>query len=220
MSLQTIVNNAETITFDRRRTVGIQTTRNSIVRISETPTRNPWRLNVRVSRLFRYEQARDMIETLDRLDRSTPETITFSNNPGLSWLCAYRGSLSTAQLNLLSVGSFQGNQLILNQNQALVAGTVAFRRGDFIQIADSPYPFTAVNDVVVPQTGLQLTVTTHRPNFISDSIVGRSILVGNKVNFSVICMNMPVYRIQPGGSTALVSFDEEFELHEFTGTVL
>ena len=62
MSLQTIINNADTVKINRRRMVGIQMSRNEIAYTSETPTRNPWQLTVKVSKLFRYEQARAMLE--------------------------------------------------------------------------------------------------------------------------------------------------------------
>jgi hypothetical protein len=218
--LQTIINSAESISFNRRRMIGIQYTRSQIARTGETPTRNPWRMNVKVSRPFQYADARALIEQIDHSDRNTPEIITFSNNPNLSYLCAYQGALNKTQLSALAVNSFTGNQLVLTNLTTIPVGSVMFKAGDFIQIGEGvnyPYPFTVVNNVVrtVDNT---VTVTVHRGNFISDSVVGQPIQVGNSVSWAMLCVNMPTYTMTRGGTTALINFDTDFQLYEYTGT--
>ena len=216
MSLQTIINNADTVKINRRRMVGIQMSRNEIAYTSETPTRNPWQLTVKVSRLFRYEQARAMLESIDYLDRDVPETITFSDNAGLSFMFAYQGELNGTQLGDIEVDSFVGNQLIITNLGSISSGDLIYARGDFIQIDGHPYPFTVVSDLYRNSSSTQ-TLTTHRPNFITAAVDGQGVVVGNDVDFRVICPNMPTYTIRPGGSTALVEFDSEFQLYEYTG---
>jgi hypothetical protein len=222
MSLQSVINLAETIEINRRRVVGLQFTRNEIVRVSETPTRNPWRMTVQVSAPIPYENARRILEDIDRSDRSDPETITFSNNSGLSYLFAYQGTLNESQVDQVRVQSFTGTNLILNTLPTTggpsLPGSLLFKKGDFVQINGQPYPFTIVNDVA-RGSGSTVTAQVHRPNFISDSVVNQGINVGNNVEFQMICTNMPTYTIMPGGSTAIVQFNTPFELYEFTGTV-
>jgi hypothetical protein len=215
MSLQTIINNADTVKINRRRMVGIQMSRNEIAYTSETPTRNPWQLTVKVSKLFRYEQARAMLESIDYLDRDIPETITFSDNAGLNFMFAYQGEL-TAELANIEVDSFVGNQLTITTLGSISSGDLIYARGDFIQIDGHPYPFTVVDNLYRNADPTQ-TLTTHRPNFITADVAGQGIVVGNDVDFRVICPNMPTYTIRPGGSTALVEFDTEFQLYEYTG---
>ena len=216
MSLQKIINIAETIGINRRRTVGVQTTRNSIVRTSETPTRVPWRFQVKVGKLMRYEQARAILEEIDRLDRNVPEVITMSNNSNLSWMFAYQGDMSNSTINNIRVDSFSGNQLVLKTISGINVGQAMFKAGDFIQVGSYPYPFTVVSDVLRTSASTE-TVTVHRGNFISDSVVNQTITVGNAVTFKMLCMNMPTYTLTPGGSTALVQWDSDFQLYEYTG---
>ena len=50
--LQTIIDNCNAIEIDRRKVVGIQFTRNEVARTSETPTYQPWRINLNYARSF------------------------------------------------------------------------------------------------------------------------------------------------------------------------
>jgi hypothetical protein len=215
MSLQTIINHAETISINKRKTAGIQYTRSQIVRVSETTTRNPWRFTVKVARVFDYAQARALIETIDTLDRINPEIISFSDNANLSYMFAYQGEATTEQLAALEVYSFEGNQLLLDNLTTIANGTVVFKKGDIIQIENYPYPFTITANVV--KSSSTITVPVHRANFISDAVANANVVVGNAVNFQMICINMPTYTLSPGGGSALVSWDSDFEMYEFTG---
>lgn len=216
MGLQTIINLADSITINRRKVVGVQYTRNEIARISEQPTRNPWRFTVNVSAMLPYENYRSLLEELDYLDRSIPEEITFSNNPKLSWMLAYQGDMIQNQRDNILVQSFNNTLLVLNTLPDLSPGAVLFKAGDFIQINNYPYPFTVVN-TVLRGSGTTVAVTTHRGNFITDNAYLSQIRVGNQVKFKVFCPNMPTYTLVPGGRTALIKFDGAFELYEHTG---
>ena len=83
--LQTILTYCNSLAIDRRKIVGIQFTRNEIPRVSQTPTLNPWKFTLEMPNSFRYYQARELMESLDTLDRINPEVITFSDNSNLSW---------------------------------------------------------------------------------------------------------------------------------------
>ena len=100
MSIQSIINIAESIQINRRKVIGIQYTRNEIARVSELVTRNPWRMTVQVSALLDYRNTnvRALLEELDRLDRKIPEEITFANNSRLAWMFAYQGNLTPSEL--------------------------------------------------------------------------------------------------------------------------
>jgi hypothetical protein len=215
--LQTILNAAETIEFNRRKVVGIQTSRNEISFRNETVTKNPWKLTVQFPAYLPYATNRDLIESLDTLDRISSQTVSFSGNSGLSWICAYQGTMSQAQLDTLTVKTFSGNQLVLENIPALdnnfPSDRIVFKAGDFIQISGFPYPFTIVNNVQ-RGSGSDITLTTHRPNFISGSVVGHNIFAGNAVSFKVFCPNMPTYTIIPG---RYIVFNDAFQLFEDVG---
>jgi hypothetical protein len=228
--LQTILNFCNGLNIDRRKVVGIQYTRNEIPRVSQTPTKNPWKFTLDMPNSFKYYQARDLMEALDTLDRTTPEIITFSNLPQLSWIFRYQGAMTSGQLNTITVTSFVGDQLTLNVSGITAASTaVIFAPNDLIQIGSSneyPYPFTSTTQVL-RGSGSTVVVTTSRPNILTGTLTGEGIIVGNNCQFKMFCPNMPTYKLIVGGqamsgstviNNALLEFSDAFQLYEFVGT--
>lgn len=236
MSLQSIINVAETISFNRRKLIGVQYTRNEIVKTSELVGRNPWRMTVKVSALLPYgsTETRNILEGLDKIDRKIPETISF--NPslgaagGLSWMLDYRGAMSNSELSMLIVDRLGGDGY--DYNQMVVSGlpqagprsvstAVLFEAGDFVQVDGLPYPFTVVNRVT-RGIGNTVTLTLHRNSFLNPSeCAGQGLKVGNQVSFNMVCVNMPTYTVQPGAQQGgYITFDDNFQLYEYTGTLL
>lgn len=221
--LQTILNYCNGINIDRRNVVGIQFTRNELPRTSLTPTYNPWRFKLDMPNRFKYYEARQLMEALDTLDRYTPQVITFSDLPQLNWIFAYQGSMSQTQINGITVQSFVGNQLTLTNLPVVAATRVLFEPNDLIQIGTKTFPFTSTTQIT-RGTGSTVTVTTHRPNIITTSVVGNGITVGNSCDFLMFCPNMPTYKLIPGGQTmyrgsvisnALIEFSDAFQLYEY-----
>ncbi len=224
--LQNIIDRCNGLAIDRRKVVGVQYTRNEIPRVSGTPTKNPWKFILDMPNSYQYNEARDLMEALDTLDRITPQLITFSNNSALSWIYRYRGVMSLTQRNTLSVQSFIGDQLVLTALPTMAANRVLFEPNDLIQIVGHPYPFTSTTQVL-RGTSSTVTITTNRPNIISASVVGAGIVVGNQCQFYMFCPNMPTYKLIPGGyqrvgnttvGNALIEFSDSFQLYEFVGT--
>jgi len=224
--LQTIIDNCNGITINRRKVVGIQITRNEIPRVSLTPTRQPWRFTLDMPSSFRYNEARSLIEAIDTLDRVTPEIITFSNNACLSWIFRYQGTMNTSQINGITVQSFTGNQLVLQNLPAIASTRVLFEPNDLIQIGTHTFPFTSTTRIT-RGTSATVTITTNRPNIISTSVVGDNITVGNSCDFYMFCPNMPTYKLIPGGyvrsgtttvNNAYIEWSDAFELYEYVGT--
>ena len=227
--LQSILNYCNGLQIDRRKVVGIQYTRNEIPRVSQTPTKNPWKFTLDMPASYRYNDARSLMEQLDTLDRITPQVITFSNLPQLSWIFRYQGAMTTGQISTVTVQSFVGNQLILTGLPAVAAGTVLFQPNDLIQIGSAsvyPYPFTSTTQVLRGSAGT-VTITTNRPNILTGTLTGLGIIVGNNCQFNMFCPNMPTYKLIPGGyqktnnvlvGNALIEFSDSFQLYEFVGT--
>jgi len=227
--LQTILNYCNGLAIDRRKVVGIQYTRNEIPRVSQTPTKNPWKFTLDMPNSFKYYQARDLMEALDTLDRTTPEVVTFSDLPQLSWIFKYQGAMSVGQLNTITVTSFVGDQLTLNVSGITAAsGAIIFKQNDLIQIGSTgvyPYPFTSTTQVL-RGSGSTVIVTTSRPNILTGSLTGLGIIVGNTCEFNMFCPNMPTYKLIVGGqamsgstvvNNALLEFSDSFNLYEFVG---
>ena len=224
--LQTIIDKCNGITIDRRQMVGIQYTRNESPRTSATPTFNPWRFVLDMPASLRYNEARALMEQLDTLDRYVPQVITFGNNACLSWIFKYQGSLNNTQLGAITVQSFVGDQLVLTNLPAISASRVLFEPNDLIQIGNHTFPFTSQTQVT-RGTDATVTVTTNRPNIITGTVVGDSIIVGNACSFYVFCPNMPTYKLVPGGAlksngttinNALLEFSDAFNLYEWVAT--
>lgn len=224
--LQTIIDNCDSIQIDRRKVVGIQITRNEVARTSATPTYQPWRMKLTMPSRFRYNQVRSLLEALDTLDRNVPEVVTFSNNPCLSWIFKYQGSMSTTAINNITVTSFVGKNLVLGNLPAIPSTRVLFEPNDLIQIGNNPYPFTATARVL-RGSGTTVTVSTNRPNILTGAIAGDNIIVGNACEFKMFCPNMPVYKLIPGAyeksngiviNNALIEFSDAFDLYEWVAT--
>ena len=224
--LQTIVNFCNGLQINRRKVVGIQFTRNELPRVSETPTYNPWRFTLDMPTSFRYSDARALIEQIDNLDRTTPQIITFSDHPSLSWIFRYQGSLSSTQLNAIRVNSFIGDQLVLQNLPTIPSTRVLFEPNDLIQIGNYTFPFTSTTRVLRGSAGT-VTVTTNRPNIISGSVGSAGITVGNTCKFYMFCPNMPTYKLIPGGqlmsngsvyNNALIEWSDSFQLYEWVAT--
>ena len=232
-AIQTIIDNCNGMTINRRKVVGQQITRNAIPRVSTTPTKNPWTMELDMPTSFQYNNARALMESVDTLDRTGYEDVTFSNNACLNWIYRYQGAFSISELNAITVSSFVGNQLILSGLPAVASGTVLFEPNDLIQITGYPYPFTSTTQITrgVDST---VTVTTHRPNILSNPSnlspppwEGLNILVGNNCIFRMFCPNMPVYKLIVGGTqysagaivgNALIEWSDAFQLYEYVGT--
>jgi len=223
--LQTVINYSNTMLVDRRKVVGIQYTRNEIPRVTLTPTLNPWKFTFELPNSFRYSDARALMEQIDTLDQFTPQIVTFGDNPNLSWMFAYQGVMSPQMINNITVRSFAGNQLILQNLPAINAQAPLFLQNDLIQIAGHPYPFTSTTDVL-RGTDTSVTITTNRPNIISSTVVGSNIVVGNQCQFNLFCPNMPKYKLVVGGqlvsngqliNNALLNWSSGFLMYEFCG---
>lgn len=224
--LQTIVDYSNGMSVNRRKTVGIQYTRNEIPRVSQTPTRNPWHFTLDLPNNFKYSDARALLEQLDTLDRITPQVLTFSNRTGMSWIFKYQGQMTAPQIASLTVVSYVGDQLTLTGLPTVAAGTVLFAQNDLIQIGTHTFPFTSTT-TVTRGSGSTVTITTSRPNIISANIVGDGITVGNSCQFYMFCPNMPTYKLLVGGqktvngvlvNNAYIEWSDSFELYEFVGT--
>lgn len=238
--LQTLINFADNIQFDRRKVVGIQFSRSEIAKVSETPTRNAWKINFSVKAGLPYNDYRELLEKVDNYDRRTPDYITFSSNPSLDWITRYKapdfGSMTTAMAQAMRVQSLTTPTQVVLTNLPPITGagaitstTPLFKSGDFIQFGSgttNPYPFTVVDDVL-RGTGNTVTITVHRPVFMqSSAIINQNLSVGSNVTFLMFCTNMPVYSLVPGATkysngkmsnNAYIEWSDTFKLYEWTG---
>ena len=216
MSLQTIIDNAVSIEFIRRKLAGQTISRSGQVKIASVASNVPWQFIVEPRPGMQWDEYRDTLEEIDRLDRIFVEVVDIgSSNPNLSYITEYQGSLSTAQVNQVRVSS--GANLTLTLNMANVTGTtsttVCFEPGDFVQLSGNyKYPYT-VTSQVLRGSGSTIAVPINRP-FIDQAgytEANASILVGKDVTWQMVMTKKPSYKVIPG---RYIEWSDNFELVE------
>jgi hypothetical protein len=212
MSFQTIFENQQSMTVNNRRTVGQQVSRSGQVRVAQYLTSVPWVFTVVPHNYLPYATSRDIIQTIDNLDRQLPETITFSS-ANLSWFTEYQGDLTDAQANALTLAATPtaNSQEIAVGNLPSVPSTrYVFKAGDFLQLGN--YTYKVTQDV---QRGVDttVTVTLHRP-VIGTPSTGTLSGVGTACEFTVLAEKCPTYTLTPAPGGAFVNWDDAFVFRE------
>ena len=212
MSFQTIFEIQQSMTVNTRRTVGQQVSRSGQVRVAQYLTSVPWVFTVTPHAYLPYATSRDIIQTIDNLDRQLPETITF-NSTNLSWFTAYQGELSLSEINALTLAAVPAPnaQTISIGNLPSVGPTnYVFKAGDFIQIGNYTYKVTAN---VLRGTSATVSVNIHRP-IIGSPPTGTLAGVGNTCEFIVLAERCPTYTLMPAPGGAFVQWDDAFVFRE------
>lgn len=212
MSFQTIFDIQQSMTVNNRRTVGQQVSRSGQVRVAQYLTSVPWVFTVTPHAYLPYATSREIIQTIDNLDRQLPETITFSSS-NLSWFTKYQGSLTEAQANALTLAAIPApnSQTITVGNLPSIASTrVIFAAGDFLQIGNYTYKVT---QEVLRGVNITVSVNLHRP-VIGTPTIGTLAGVGNACEFTVLAERCPTYTLMPAPGGAFVQWDEPFVFRE------
>lgn len=212
MSFQTILDISQSITVNNRRMVGQQYSRSGQVRTAQYVTAVPWVFTVKPHSFLYYPQVRDVIQTIDNLDRQTAATITFSST-NLSWFTSYQGELTSGQaaaLTLDSVPAPNATTISVGNLPAVASSVIVFKAGDFIQLGSYPYKVTAQ---VLRGSGSTVNVTLHRP-VIGTPSTGTLTAVGSACTFSVVAEVCPTYTLNPMTNGAFVDWDSDFVFRE------
>lgn len=212
MSFQTIFEVQQSMTVNNRRTVGQQVSRSGQVRVAQYLTSVPWVFTVMPHNYLPYATSRDIIQTIDNLDRQLPETITF-NSANLGWFTDYQGELTEVQANALTLAAVPvvNSQTISVGNLPAVASTLfVFKAGDFLQLGNYSYKVTAD---VLRGSGTTVSVNLHRP-VIGTVSTGTLAGVGNACEFTVLAEKCPTYTLVPSPGSAFVQWDDAFVFRE------
>lgn len=212
MSFQTIVNIQQSMTVQNRRTIGQQVSRSGQIRTAQYLTTVPWVFTITPHNFLYYPQVRDVIQTIDNLDRQTAANITFSGTT-LSWFTSYQGDLSGAQaaaLTLASVPAPNSQTLSIGNLPSVSATAYVFKAGDFLQLGNYVYKVTAD---VQRGSGSTVNVSIHRP-VIGTPSTGTLTAVGSSVYFPVYAEVCPTYTLTPMTNGAFVNWDQPFVFRE------
>jgi hypothetical protein len=208
MSFQTIFQVQQSMTVNNRRTVGQQVSRSGQMRVAQYLTAVPWVFTVSPHNYLAYATSRQIIQTIDNLDRQLPETITF-NSTNLSWFTRYQGGAATTPTTVTLGATPVANSQTLSLANLPVSTGAIFKAGDFIMIGGYSYKITAD----VPYTGATATVSIHRP-VIGSPVSGAAVACGNNCTFTVLAEKCPTYTLTPYPGSALVNWDDAFVFRE------
>jgi hypothetical protein len=193
---QTIFEISQSISVNNRRVIGQQLSRSGQITVAQYLTTVPWVFTVVPHNYLYYPQVRDIIQSIDNLDRQVPETIIF-NSSNLSWFTKMQGTATAATLATTPTANTQ--VLTLSSN-----GT--YKAGDFIQVGGYVYKVTA--------DSAGTTVYIHRP-LIGSPTSGATVLMGNAVSFNIVAEKCPTYTLNPMTSGAFVGWDSDFVFREY-----
>jgi len=211
MGIQTIIDNAQYITVDKRRVSAQTISRSGRIKTAQIASGVPYRFKIGMHSGLAYSKNRGLLEDLDTMDRTIEETVDIgSTNTSLSYLTAYQGDSSAVQNITMNVAS--GNTLYVNCTN-VGTGTFLFKKGDFIKPDGAyRYPYQITEDVA-HTTGSNVALPLHRA-FITQSgysIGGNGLDVGTEVTFSVKMITKPSYSVVPYDR---IEFDTDFDLIE------
>ena len=185
-AFQTVIDNAEAISFNKRKKVAQTTSRDGTVK-STSLGGQIWEFEVTLPNGPRWSEYRPLIEKMEALDRITVGTIQI-NKAAHSWLTAYQGNL--ASLSGIGVTFTSGNTVTITSGATgLSAGQFRFRSGDLIQLGSSGKVYSVVDDVAHNGT----TITLNRP--VREAAGSYTLVVGQSVTWSIICVQFPKWTV-------------------------
>lgn len=185
MSFQYIIDNAETISIDRRQVTATTQTRDGIAR-SVSRGGQYWKFEVKLPDGPRWTDWRGKISEIEKIGRSTTGTFTLTNS-GLAWMVGYQGNAATYTT---FTGSWtKGSATLTMTGGPSVASGYKFKAGDFIQLGSSGKVYTVAADVAFNSN----TVILHRP--VIDTTGSGTLRIGPNCIFTVLCIQQPKWTL-------------------------
>lgn len=213
MSIQGIINTAQSIEISRQEVVAQTVTRSGRVYSGRRDTVKPWQFKVTPAAYYNWESARTALEAIMNKDRYEEDTITFTQT-GQSWMFQYQGVCSGSELqNNLAISGTSGRNITATISGSILSfasSAVIFAAGDIIQpLAGSHrYPYIVTSTVSRGSTS-NITIPVHRD--IIGSVSSGGVRAGETCTFKVLVTNLPSYQYVPG---RLLQFSGDFQLLE------
>lgn len=180
---QDIIDGAETLSVDTRRSVAQTQARDGTVR-TVTQGVLPWRFEVKYPDGPRWSTIRGMISAIEAAGPVTPGTIQLSH-PGHAYIAGYQGDAANpAAITALHSGS---NTFTITSGGA--TSGYHFKAGDLVQMGATGAVYRVTVDVPYTQT----TVTVHRP--IREASGAYTLAVGQAVTWTVVMTQQPQWSI-------------------------
>lgn len=219
MSLQTIIDNAQYLTIDRRELTGSSMSRSGVYKTADRNV-NVYTFNLSMHNGLKYSTNRAVLEDLySATGKSKEANISLNNNSGMNYLTAYQGDIASNQISQISLVGSNGRELYVNCAAATGSGYL-FKKGDFVQpegnVGGYRYPYQVTSDVTF-STSSNVTIPVHRGILSQNgvSLTSGGIKVGNDVTWRVKISNLPSFSVVPYDR---IEFGEEFSLVEVLQT--
>lgn len=182
-AFQTVFDNAESISINKRKRISQTQARDGTVRAVSIGGQ-VWQFDVRLPDGPRWSEYRPLIEAMEALDRTQSSTVKI-NHAGLTWLNGYQGNLT--DISAITVSYTSGNTLTITGGATLGSG-YRFRAGDLIQLGSGAV-YSVVSDVAYNSN----TITVHRP--IREAAGTYTLKVGQNVEWTILCVEFPQWTI-------------------------
>ena len=219
MSIQTIIDNATSLTIDKGKIAAQSVSRSGVVLTAERATNVPYRFSVTMHEGLTYSTNRDVLEELDKLDITTEEQIDFGGGgTGLSYITAYQGDAVGYPLTLATIGN-NTQEFYIDASGTTGSGQL-FKKGDFIHPKGNTstyrYPYQVTSDVAGIGSS-NVTVPVHRPVISQDGVdfTSGDVKVGIDVQWYVKMLQKVDYTILPYDR---IRFNGRFDLVEIITT--
>lgn len=213
MSIQGIINTAQSVEISRQEIVAQTVTRSGRIYSGRRDTVKPWQFRVTPASYYTWESARAALEGIMNKDRYDEDTISFSQS-GQAWMFQYQGVCTSNQLqNNVAITGTSGRNItatISGDILSLSSSAIIFSAGDIIQpLAGSHrYPYIVTSNVTRGSVS-SITIPVHRD--IIGTITSGGIRAGETCTFKVIVTSLPSYQYVPG---KLIQFSGDFQLLE------
>jgi len=219
MSLQKIIDSAQSIEISRQALVSSTTSRSGRLITASRNWSKPWSFTVVPKPYWRYSELKPIMEAILLRDRFAEHTIRLGQTPGAEWMVKFDGAaLGGASGVTVNGAGTGGTTMVLNlgtANAGFSTGTVMFRAGDIIQPAGQRYPYVVAEDALQPVSHTAtdtITLTINRgilPTTLN--INNATILQGKDCSWIVKITTLPKMQYLPG---ELAQFTGEFEILE------
>ena len=181
---QTVIDNATTLSFNKRKKVSQTQSRSGRIRTTSLGGQ-VWEFQAKLPDGPRYSDYRRLIEAMEALDKTTVGQIQL-NNPGHSYISGYQGDASS--LSGATATFTSGNTITLTAGLSTGSG-YRLRAGDLIQLGSVGSVYSVSSDVAYNSN----TVTLHRP--VLESAGSYSLIIGPSVTWDIRCVEFPNYTL-------------------------
>lgn len=195
MTIQVIINSAQQIEFDRRKIVGQTISRSQRVRTAERNSSQAFTMRVTPLARWKFKENRFVLESIMKADRIEETQINIAANPNLGYITEYTGELTAGQLSAMTISTFTSATITFSSLPSVSSSTVMFKAGDWIQPANSRYPYIIQEDLTRGSVSTRST-TVHRPLITSEATtVTGAFLVGTATTLRVVVAELPTYQL-------------------------